>query len=160
MSGINKVVLIGRLGKDPERKETRDGKEFSKFSLATSRKVRDEEVTQWHNVVVWNENNARYVNDFAQKGTLLYVEGEIEYRTVDGEGGTRYFTDIVIPGFGGTVQILKDGVPREEGHSGSTRKPARSYANEKTGTRTKPKPEYSEEQRAADRADFDDDIPF
>jgi len=159
MSGINKVVLIGRLGKDPERKETRDGKEFSKFSVATSRKVRDEEVTQWHNVVVWNENNARYVNDFAQKGTLLYVEGEIEYRTVNNDDGTaRYFTDIVVPGFGGTIQILKDGVPREEGHSSSTRKAARSYGDSKP--RSKPKPEYSEEQRAADRADFDDDIPF
>lgn len=149
MSGINRVVLIGRLGKDPERKQTRDGKEFSTFSLATSKKIKDEEVTQWHNVVVWSEINAKYINSYAQKGTLLYVEGEIEYRTAEKDDGSKaYYTDIVVPGFGGNTQILKDGVPREEGHSGSTRKPAKKYGDEKPKTK----------EQVAEV--FDDDIPF
>jgi len=161
---INKVILIGRLGKDPISRTTQNGKEWSSFTMATSKKVNGEERTQWHNVTVWNEQNAIYINSFAQKGTLLYLEGEIEYRQYDKDGVTMYGTDIVVPGYGGTVQILKDGVPRDQGNEQHreaqvTRTKKNSYGEASGGGRRTPrKPAPAEEYQ--DNSDLDDEIPF
>lgn len=159
MSGINKAVLIGRLGKDPEPKQTKAGKEFSSFSMATSRKIGEEEKTQWHNVVVWSEHSAKYVNDYARKGTLIYVEGEIEYRTWEKQdGSTGYATDIVVGQYNGNVLILNDGTPRErEGEPAKpkTRTSTRAQPKRKetyAQAKTKPEPHFEE--------DLDDEIPF
>jgi len=158
--GINKVTLIGRLGFDPEAKAMKGDKEFCKLRLATSKKVNGEEITQWHNVVIWSEQNARFVLDYAKKGTLLYLEGEIEYSERQKDDGTMaYYTNIIVPTYTGVVQIMADPPIRGDSQGSSTRQPARSYASEKAPAR-KPKPEYSEEQRARDRAEFDDEIPF
>jgi single-strand DNA-binding protein len=146
MTGINKVILVGRLGKDPQRKETRDRKEFSVFSMATSKKIKDEERTTWHNVVVWNESSAKYVNSYACTGTLIYVEGELEVRTYDKEGQTHYVTEVIVGQYNGNVQILKDGVSREES--------ARNHGSTVTKTKT-----YREESGGG-RDPLDDEIPF
>jgi single-strand DNA-binding protein len=151
MGSINKAILIGRLGKDPERKQTRDGKEFASFSMATSKKIKEEEKTTWHNVVVWNEHTARYVNDFAQKGTMVYVEGEIDNRTYQKQdGSTGYASDIVVGQYTGTVQIVTDGVPR-----GETAEPRDKVARKKS---------YAKEERVVEAGPIDeelnDEIPF
>jgi single-strand DNA-binding protein len=156
MAGLNKAMLIGRLGKDPERKQTRDGKEFSSFSMATSKKIKEEEKTTWHQVVVWNEHTARYVNDFAIKGTQVYVEGEIDHRTWEKDDGSKgYATDIVVGAFSGTVQILMDGRPRDGEERAS--KPA---ATRKTQAKTAAKTYREESGGGADYSDLDDEIPF
>lgn len=115
MSGINKAILLGRLGKNPERKSTRDGKVFATFSIATSKKIRDEEKTTWHNVIVWNENTAKYCLSYAVKGSVVYVEGEIDNRTYDKpDGSTGYASEIIVSAYNGTVQIVANGKSREE----------------------------------------------
>jgi len=147
VSGINKVILVGRLGKDPESKQTRAGKEFSGFSVATSKKIGEEEKTTWHNIVVWNEHTAKYVNSYAIKGTLVYVEGEIENRTWEKQDGSKgYATDIVVGQYSGTVQILNDGRPREE--AAAAKRPAKAKVEE-----ARPEPGSFEEE-------LDDEIPF
>jgi len=71
MASINKVILLGRLGKDPEAKTTREGKEYSAFSIATSKRIREEERTQWHNVTVWNEHTAGRPASLAATGASV-----------------------------------------------------------------------------------------
>jgi len=113
MSSINRAILVGNLGKDPELK-TANGKTFAKFSLATSEKFKDQEKTTWHNVIVWNENNARYIGNYAVKGTKVYVEGKIDNRSYEKDGVTKYTSDIVVGAFDGTIRILSDGKGRVE----------------------------------------------
>lgn len=157
MASINKVILVGRLGKDPEGKTTRDGKEYSQFSLATSKRIREEERTQWHNVTVWNEHTAKYVNDFAIKGTTVYVEGEIEYRTWDKQDGSKgYSTDIIVGQYGGNVQILSGGRPRED-QGGSEERPRQPRPSRQT-RRAEPEKERDDRQWTDD--ELNDEIPF
>jgi single-strand DNA-binding protein len=113
MSSVNRVILVGNLGKDPEVKEA-NGKTFAKFSLATSVKFKDQEKTTWHNVIVWNENNARFIGNYAVKGTKVYVEGTIDNRSYEKDGITRYTSDVVVGAFDGTIRILSDGKGRGE----------------------------------------------
>lgn len=123
MANVNKVILVGRLGKDPEEKNTRDGELFCTFSLATSKKIKGEDRTTWHNVVVWNANAAKFVCTYAKAGATLYVEGEIQTRKYEKDGVTRYATDIVVGSFGGDVRILSDGKGTHVGpHEGETTK--------------------------------------
>jgi len=100
MSGINKVFLIGRLGKDPELKYTPGGKAVCNFSLATSEKWKDQsgewqEKTEWHRCQAWGkiaENAAKWLN----KGKLAYVEGKLQTRSWEKDGQTHYTTEIVV----------------------------------------------------------------
>jgi single-strand DNA-binding protein len=168
MSGINKVILVGRMGKDPEVKHTRDGKEFSTFSMATSKKIKDEEKTTWHNIVVWNEHTAKYINDFAQKGTLVYIEGEIDNRKYEKQdGSTGYASDVVVGAFSGNAQILADGVPREGGGRRDRDDDEREEKPKpERRTRTKPKEKSYREESGGEaerhnwEKDLDDEIPF
>jgi single-strand DNA-binding protein len=100
---LNKVVLIGNLGNDPEVRSTTGGNRVATFSLATSRSWNDaqggkQEKTEWHRCVVWNTNSSKLadiVEKYVKKGDKLYVEGRIEYRQwQDKEGQTRYSTEI------------------------------------------------------------------
>jgi single-strand DNA-binding protein len=95
VSNVNKVILVGRVGSDPELKSTGGGKKLAKLSLATSRKINDKEQTQWHRVTLW-ERLAEVVEKYVHKGDLIYVEGRIEYsQTEDDKGNTRFWTDVV-----------------------------------------------------------------
>ena len=91
---LNKVQLIGRLGKDPELKYTPNGVAVAEFSLATSSKVKDQEVTEWHNIKVWDKR-AEVCAKYLKKGSLVYVEGRIETRSWEKDGQKRYKTEIV-----------------------------------------------------------------
>ena len=112
--GLNKVLLIGNLGTDPEVRELQSGGRMATFSLATSRKWKDrdgneQEATEWHRVKVWGKL-VDVVEQYTFKGSRVYVEGRIEYDTFeDREGNTRYFTDIVI------FQLLLLGDPKGGG---------------------------------------------
>ncbi|MBO4646499.1 MAG: single-stranded DNA-binding protein [Bacteroidales bacterium] len=98
MSGVNKVILIGRLGKDPETHVFENGLKKASFSLATTEVYRDKdgnrkEMTEWHNVVCWR-NLADIAEKYLQKGKLLYVEGRIRTRSWEENGNKKYFTEV------------------------------------------------------------------
>ncbi|MBQ7551810.1 MAG: single-stranded DNA-binding protein [Bacteroidales bacterium] len=98
MSGINKVILIGHLGKDPETKTLENGSKRVSFTLATTEVYKDrdgqrKEVTEWHNIVCWR-NLADIAEKYLTKGKLLYVEGRIRTRSWDENGSKRFFTEI------------------------------------------------------------------
>jgi len=121
MSSLNKVILIGNVGKDPAVKSTNSGTRVATLSLATTRKWTDgkgekQEKTEWHNLVVWNRGKsglADIVDRFITKGSKLCVEGSIEYRTYEKDGQTRYITEINVSGLTMLGGDKKDSKPSE-----------------------------------------------
>ncbi|WP_075221166.1 single-stranded DNA-binding protein [Acuticoccus yangtzensis] len=110
---LNKVMLIGNLGADPEIRRTQDGRPIANLRLATSRTWRDrntgerKERTEWHRVVVFSEGLCGVVEQYMKKGMKLYVEGELQTREwEDQQGQKRYNTEVVIQNFGGTIEML------------------------------------------------------
>ena len=100
MSGVNKVILLGRLGGDPEVTTLKSGQVVAKFSLATSKSYKDKQgkkvdTTQWHNIVMW-QPLAQVAEKYLSKGSLVYLEGELTSRSYDDQqGNKRWFTEIV-----------------------------------------------------------------
>lgn len=140
MKSVNKVTLIGAVGKDPEIRYTQAGMAIANFSLATSKKNKEkEDVTQWHNIVAF-QKTAELVEQYVKKGSKLYIEGEIQYQQYDKDGETRWITKIVI----NDMSFLSDG-----GNHASTQ--GKQTASGKNTSRA-PAPAAEE---------FDDsDIPF
>ena len=111
---INIVILTGRLGADPEVKETTQGSKFANLSLATNERYKDKsgemkEKTQWHKVTVFNPNLAESIGKYMKKGDVINVNGQVEYRSYDNNGETKYVTEIVVPRFTGTVKLIPQG---------------------------------------------------
>jgi single-strand DNA-binding protein len=100
MSGVNKVILVGRLGKDPEVRNLDSGVAVANFTIATSESYKDKttgekkEITEWHNVVLWR-GLAEVAQRYLHKGDLVYVEGKLRSRSWEKEGVTRYITEVV-----------------------------------------------------------------
>jgi single-strand DNA-binding protein len=100
MSGVNKVILVGRLGKDPEVRNLENGATVANFTIATSESYKDKttgdkkEVTEWHNIVLWR-GLAEISQKYLHKGDLVYIEGKLRTRSWEKEGVTRYTTEIV-----------------------------------------------------------------
>lgn len=95
MASVNKVTILGRLGKDPELTSTPSGKQVCKFSVATSKKYNGKEHTEWHNIVAWNKT-AELCSQYLAKGSQCYLEGELQTRSWETDSGQkRYATDIV-----------------------------------------------------------------
>ena len=110
---VNKVILIGNLGKDPESKSFQNGGKIVKLTLATSESWKDrqsgerKEKTEWHNVVINDERIAETAEKFLRKGAKVYLEGQIQTRKwQDQSGADRYTTEVVIPRFGGVMTML------------------------------------------------------
>ena len=114
VSSVNKSLFVGYVGKDPDIHTTKDGGKFSSFSLATTKRWKcgvtgeRKEKTNWHRIVVYNENIAKFVESYVKKGSRLYVEGELEYRKyVDKKSGEeKSVTEIVLDRFNGNIQML------------------------------------------------------
>ena len=113
MAGVNKVILVGRLGKDPESKTFANGGTVVQFTMATSENWRDKatgerkEKTEWHNIVIRNENIGRVATQYLRKGSEVYVEGSIATRKwQDQNGADRYTTEIVIGPFKGELTLI------------------------------------------------------
>jgi len=100
MSGVNKVILVGRLGKDPEVRNLENGAAVANFTIATSESYKDKttgekkEVTEWHNIVLWR-GLAEIAQKYLHKGDLVYIEGKLRTRSWEKEGVTRYTTEVV-----------------------------------------------------------------
>lgn len=118
MASLNKVMLIGNLGKDPELKYTPSGQAVATFSLATTRKWRDKEGgdkedTQWHNIKVW-ARTAEVANQYLKKGRQVFIEGRLEHRQYEQDGQKKYFTEVVCENM-----VMMGGGKRDEGGGGS-----------------------------------------
>lgn len=116
---VNKVILVGNLGRDPEVRKTQDGKSIVNLSIATSENWRDKntgerrEKTEWHRVVVFSDGLARVAEQFLRKGSKVYIEGQLQTRKwTDQSGQEKYTTEIVLQGFNSVLTML-DG--RREG---------------------------------------------
>ncbi len=119
---INKAIVIGNMGKDIETRTLQGDKgKVGRFSVATSKKIKGEPRTTWHNIVMWDDKKIEYIEKYAGKGCLVYVEGEIENRQYEKDGETKYISEIVVGRFDGRVQILKgkDNVESSSNDSGS-----------------------------------------
>src|SRR6218665_1822320 len=110
---VNKVILIGNVGGDPEIRRTQDGRPIANLRIATSETWRDrnsgerKEKTEWHNVVVFNEGLCKVVEQYVKKGAKLYIEGALQTRKwQDQQGQDRYSTEVVLQGFGSTLTML------------------------------------------------------
>ena len=110
---VNKVILLGNLGRDPEVRTTQDGTTIVNFTLATSERWRDKgsgeqrERTEWHRVVIFNENLARIAEQYLRKGSSVYVEGQLQTRKWTDQGGQeRYTTEVVLQRFRGELTLL------------------------------------------------------
>tara|TARA_R110000824_G_scaffold155226_1_gene327554 strand:- start:108038 stop:108532 length:495 start_codon:yes stop_codon:yes gene_type:complete len=110
---VNKVILVGNLGADPEIRRTQDGRPIANLRIATSESWRDKnsgerrEKTEWHRVVVFNEGLCKVIEQYVKKGAKLYIEGALQTRKwTDQAGVEKYSTEIVLQGFNSTLQML------------------------------------------------------
>jgi len=120
MSSVNKVILVGVLGRDPEVKSFQSGDQIAELSVATSERWTDKatgdkkEKTEWSRVVVRNENLVRFAQNYLAKGSKVYVEGQLQTREwTDKDGSKRYSTDIMVGKFKGELVLLSEGKERE-----------------------------------------------
>jgi len=128
MSSVNKVILIGNLGRDPEVRTAQDGTKIVNFTLATSERWKDKgsgeqrERTEWHRVVVFNENLAKIAEQYLRKGSPVYVEGQLQTRKwTDQSGAEKYTTEVVLQRFRGELTMLgskSDGSRDDDGGYG------------------------------------------
>ncbi|MEX1109915.1 MAG: single-stranded DNA-binding protein [Dongiaceae bacterium] len=148
---VNKVILVGNLGRDPEIRSTQDGTRVANLSLATSENWKDKttgerrERTEWHRVVIFNDRLVEVVERFLKKGSKLYIEGQLQTRKwTDQSGQERYTTEIVLQRYRGELTMLDSRAGGDPGSAGAG----------SGGGSGGP----SEQGRPP--ADFDDDIPF
>ena len=145
---LNKVLLIGRLGADPEVKQMVNGKSVARLSLATSQSWKDKnsgekkEKTEWHRVVVFNEGLVNVVQQYLKKGAQVYIEGQLNTRKWKDEksGQDKYSTEVVIQGFNSSLTMLGGG-------------------NQNT-TSSKDNKQSFEQDNQQPQNELDDDIPF
>jgi single-strand DNA-binding protein len=152
MAGVNKVILVGNLGADPESRSLNSGGEVVNMRVATSESWKDrdgnrQERTEWHNVVIYNENLGRVAKSYLRKGSKVYLEGQIQTRKWQGQDGNdRYTTEVVLQRFRGELVLL-------DSASGGGRG---DYSDQDSGggSRQQQKPQ------SAGFEDLDDDVPF
>ena len=145
---LNKVTLIGRLGKDPEIRHTQAGKAIASFTLASSETWKDksgekQEKTEWFSCVCFSEGLSGVIERYVHKGDLIYIEGALRTRKYEKDGVDKYITEVVIDNFNGTLKML--GGSKKEGEEKPT-------ASAKAPPKKKPEPEYDEA--------LDDTVPF
>ncbi|MFN3538130.1 MAG: single-stranded DNA-binding protein [Brevundimonas sp.] len=155
---VNKVILVGNLGRDPEIRNLPSGEKVANLSLATSEQWRDKasgerkEKTEWHRVVVFNENIVRVIENYLKKGSTIYVEGSLQTRKwTDQQGVEKYSTEVVLQKFRGELTMLGG---RSEGGGASGPRDDDGYSSGfSTGGANKP-------SGPKESYDLNDDIPF
>jgi len=162
---VNKVILVGNLGRDPEVRRTGAGDPIVSFSVATSDTWRDKatgerkERTEWHNIVIFNENLGKIAEQYCKKGSKVYVEGQIQSRKyTDQSGVEKYITEIVLTRFRGELTLLDSrnaGESRDSFGGGEERAP--SFGR---GSPAERRPALVSGGGGGGGGDIDDDIPF
>jgi len=172
---VNKVILVGNVGKDPEIRRTQDGRPIANLSLATSESWRDKntgerkEKTEWHRVVVFSEPLCKVIEQYVKKGAKLYIEGALQTRKwTDKDGVEKYSTEVVLQGFNGTMTML-DGRQGSGAGAGMQEDGQASYGAPDSGYGGASGGGYSEPKRGAAKGGsgsksfdkpLDDEIPF
>ena len=159
---VNKVILVGNLGKDPEIRRTQDGRPIANLSVATSENWRDKatgerkEKTEWHRVVIFNEGLCKVAEQYLKKGAKVYIEGQLQTRKwTDQSGVEKYSTEVVLQGFNSNLTML-------DGRSGAG---GGGFADESGGgdfgvSSPSSAPPRRVAAAGARNSDMDDDIPF
>jgi single-strand DNA-binding protein len=153
MSGVNKVILVGRLGKDPEVRNLENGATVCNFTMATSESYKDKttnekkEITEWHNIVLWR-GLAEIAAKYLHKGDMIYVEGKLRTRSWEKEGVTRYTTEII----GDQMTMLS--TQRSGGNSGGNSE----YKPSAPQYSAQPAEDFGGSKSSGDNAT--DDLPF
>jgi len=151
---INKVILVGNLGRDPEIRATQDGREICNLAIATSESWKDKntgerkEKTEWHRVVIFNDGLVKVAKNYLKKGSKIYVEGQLQTRKwTDKDGVEKYSTEVVLQGYGGNLTML-------DGKSGGGSESSSGGDYGDYGSSASP-----QRARVAE-AELDDEIPF
>jgi single-strand DNA-binding protein len=163
---VNKVILIGNLGADPEIRRTQDGRPVANLRLATSESWKDKtsgerkEKTEWHRVVIFNENLCRIAEQYLKKGSKVFIEGALQTRKwQDQSGQDRYSTEVVLQGFRGELTLLDRAGGAGAGGGGGD-----SGADDTGGDFGSPGPSRkvaaAAGARGGGRGEMDDEIPF
>lgn len=153
---VNKVILIGNLGADPEMRSTQDGRPIANLRVATTESWRDKnsgerrERTEWHRVVIFNEGLCRIAEQYLKKGSKVYLEGQLQTRKWEDQSGQdRYTTEVVLQGFNSSLTMLDS---RSGGGSGD-------YASNGNGNGDFGRSGPMDSGKSFDK-DIDDEIPF
>lgn len=157
---VNKVILVGNLGADPEIRRTQDGRPVANLSVATSEQWRDKntgerrERTEWHRVVIFNEGLCKIAEQYLRKGSKVYLEGQLQTRKwQDQSGQDRYSTEVVLQGFNSALTMLDS-----RGEGGGSQ-----YAEGRGGSdfgQSGPQGGGSGNNQPAPAGEIDDEIPF
>ena len=157
MSSVNKVILIGNLGADPEVKSFQNGGRIANLRIATSESWKDKasgekkERTEWHSITIQNDGLVGVVERFLKKGSKIYIEGKLQTRKwQDKDGNDRYTTEIAV-GFGGVLTML-DGAKGGNGGGASSGASGNSYGSSDTGAGSGGGSPFPD--------DLDDEVPF
>jgi single-strand DNA-binding protein len=156
---VNKVILIGNLGADPEIRRTQDGRPIANLRVATSESWRDKttgerkEKTEWHRVVIFNEGLCKIVEQYLKKGSKVYLEGSLQTRKwQDKEGHDRYSTEVVLQGFNSQLTMLDT-----RGGGGASADSGDDFGSSGPSPARERKPALA---GAGKSGDMDDEIPF
>ena len=156
VGSVNKVILLGNLGKDPDIRSMNSGNKVASFSLATSKRWKDKatqeqkDKTSWHNIVVFGDGLVGIVEKYVRKGSKIYVEGELQTRKwQDQEGKDRYTTEVVVQGYNCNLTLLD----------------SRNSSSDNVEDNTKPSQNVTDfdnnlSSQNTDSSDNEDDIPF
>lgn len=160
MSGsVNRVTLVGQLGRDPEVRTTNDGGKIVQLSIATSERWKDKsgekkERTEWHRVVIFNDKIADVAERYLRKGSSVYIEGALQTRKWQDQSGVeKYSTEVVLQKFRGELVLLggrEQGTGQDSGYEAPTPRPGAAAA----------RPAPSKPRPASIADDLDDEIPF
>ena len=144
---VNKVILVGNLGRDPEIRRTQDGRPIANLRVATSESWKDRnsgerrEKTEWHSVVIFNENLCKVAEQYLRKGSKVYIEGALQTRKWQGQDGQdRYSTEVVLQGFNSVLTMLdsRDSGSLDEQHAPAPSKPKPAAAAKPAGSAFRP----------------------
>jgi single-strand DNA-binding protein len=156
---VNKVILLGNVGKDPEIRSTAGGMTIANFSIATSENIKGQdgqwtEKTEWHNLVAF-QRTAEIIRDYVKKGSKLYVEGRLQTSSWDDKtsGQKKYKTEIIV----GDLSLLSG---RGEGGSDSGERSSGGYSNSRSSSSSAAAPASTPAEDYADQGITDEDIPF
>lgn len=160
---VNKVILVGNLGRDPEVRSTQDGTKIVNLSLATSERWKDRnsgeqrERTEWHRVVIFNENLGRIAEQYLRKGSTCYIEGQLQTRKwADQQGIEKYSTEVVLQRFRGELTLLGSRADTASGMSDNG-----GFGSSQSGyDQTPPASGQASPPPMRNENEIDDDIPF
>src|SRR4051794_9283508 len=166
MAGVNKVILVGNLGADPEARSLNNGGEVVNMRIATSENWKDkdgnrQERTEWHNVVIFNENLGKVAKNYLRKGSKVYLEGQLQTRKwQDQSGNDKYTTEIVLQRFRGELVMLDSREGGGGGGGGGRGAFSDDFGGGDDFGGAQPSRQQSRPQPAAFDTDLDDDVPF